>query len=138
MQHLQAFVAGDLVLSGLSEQSSSFPLLFFCWPGGICDVYSAHLLPSPAQDTEALVALVENGTAEDLRRLLQSLTSDPDNLLANSRWAQARDEILALTGKDSGVTLEDLQSSKLAHFRKLLLQLANPSIQDPLVSNISG
>ena len=132
MQHLQAFIAGNLELPSLFEESSSFPLLFFCWPGGICDVYCAHLLPSLCVDTEELNALLENETVDDLCRFLQSLSNDPDNLLSDALWAQARQEILEWKTHERAITLEDLKSSELVHFRKLLRYLADPSTADPL------
>ena len=144
MQHLQAFTAGNMKV-GLPahENATGFPLLFFCWPGGIVDVYCAHLLPSAVEDTAHLWPFIESGIADDLRRLLHSLSNDPDNLLRDAVWVDARTEVSTFPSTSSSITLEDLESNRLLNFRKLLRQLANaehelPESQGTAQTNVSG
>jgi hypothetical protein len=133
IHHLQSFIAGDLDLFLVTKESVIVPLFFFCWPGGIVDVYCAHLLPEPQETLKDLFDMIENGTVKDLSHLLQALTNDPDNLLADPLWAKAQAESLA-NGDMSTVTVSDLESTKLTNFTRLLLTLADPS--KPLPVNL--
>lgn len=126
MQHLQNFVAGDVVLP-LSDEEASYPLLFFCWPGGIVDVYCSHLLSPLPGCSDEISTLFDNGTVEDLSRLLQSLSDDLAGVFDDTVWAKAREEVLAFTQTTSSMTLEDIESSSLVHFQELLKQLADHS-----------
>lgn len=141
LQHLQAFVAGDVTLplpsSGGDKDDNDEakqPLLFFCWPGGIVDVYCANLLPSAATtgaSVDEMAPLVANGAADELKRLLQCLacsSSDNSQLLADPMWNDAHEEVMAWTAQnESGITLVDMESGRLDSFRKLLRRLADPS-----------
>lgn len=139
LQHLQSFCAGNLRVSTPTEVAdenvTTLPLLCFAWPGGIVEVYCAHLLAATTatSDPDSLTSLVENGTVEDLRRLLVSMTSTDALLLAeddDGLWALARHEISAWKGPDQPLVAEDLTASSLVSFRALLVKLADPSAVD--------
>jgi hypothetical protein len=139
LQHLQSFCAGNLRVSTPTEVAdenvTTLPLLCFAWPGGIVEVYCAHLLAATAVTPvpDSMTSLVENGTVEDLRRLLVSMTSTDALLLAeddDGLWALARHEIAAWKGPDQPLVTEDLTASPLVSFRALLVKLADPSAVD--------
>eukprot|EP00977_Amphora_coffeiformis_P007239 scaffold1569_cov171-Amphora_coffeaeformis.AAC.25 len=132
VQQLQHFVAADVELPAIGEGTSSLPLLFFCWPGGITDVYCAHLLPSVDGSFEELAPLFENGSVDDLYRLLRCLQSnDPDRLLADPLWKRALDEILA-TPNENKLTTKDFESIRYVSFQRLLRQLGDLNTQEPI------
>ena len=135
VQQLQDFVAADVELRAIDEAPSFFPLLFFCWPGGITDVYCAHLLPSSDELYEDLALLIKNGSVDKLCRLLRCLSSnDPDKLFANPLWSRARDEILAATTTttETSLALKDFESHRFVAFQRLLRQLGDPNTQGPV------
>lgn len=138
VQQLQDFVAADVELSVMGDtQPGSFPLLFFCWPGGIVDVYCAHLLPSSDETYEDFAPLMENGAVDELCRLLRDLSSssDPDNLLSDPLWSKSRDEIqAAVKTNETSMTLQDIGSRQFLSFRRLLRQLADPDKPTPVTS----
>jgi hypothetical protein len=128
-QHLQAFTAGNLRFSTTSEaHSTTLPLLCFAWPGGIVEVYSAHLMEAAAPVPESLTSLVENGTVEDLRRLLGALEpTDALLLKGDGVWTLARKEVAAWKTPDLPLLVSDLAARSLVSFRALLVELADPS-----------
>jgi len=130
IQQLQHFVAADVEFPAIGGEASSLPLLFFCWPGGITDVYCAHLLPSGDGLSEDLTPFFENGSVAHLCRLLRSLRSnDPEKLLADPLWKMAHDEILAVSTETS-LTTKDFDSLRYVSFQRLLWELGSPSNED--------
>lgn len=99
---------------------TTIPILIYCWPGGIIDVYAGELLQERKVYTHAILTeLLSNGTVQLFREHLLSLKEET---LASHQadWRFARDEILKIPSSDS-IVLSNLLSSSLRAFRSILI-----------------
>lgn len=99
---------------------SSIPILVYCWPGGIIDVYASELLQEKKTYTNAILTeLVFDGTVQLLREHLLSLTIEALALRDDS-WSLARDELANFISSEP-LALSDLLSARLRAFRSILI-----------------
>jgi hypothetical protein len=117
IQQLQGFTAGNIP-SELTP-GGSIPALVYAWPGGIIDIYAAHLLPSSGYPRSIVEELMLNGSVEMLKTLLATKEVWDEN-----SWQAARKEVSSLTDP---INIADLCSDRLTAFRTILLQLARAS-----------
>ncbi len=116
------FSAGVLHYSADDHKftKSSIPILVYCWPGGIIDVYSSELLQKKKTFSNALLAeLLSDGTVELLREHLLSLNVETLTLREEA-WRLAYEEASKINASEP-ILLSDLLSSRLRAFLSLLV-----------------
>ncbi|GAX22082.1 hypothetical protein FisN_6Hh330 [Fistulifera solaris] len=103
---------------------SSIPIMVYCWPGGIIDVYSSELLQEKKTYFRVLFAeLLSDGTVEVLREHLLSLTAET-LAMRKETWRSACEEVQKLNSSEP-ILLSDLVSGRLRAFRSLLVSKDN-------------
>jgi hypothetical protein len=129
IRYVQGFVAFNLVLKQQEEDIStdskeSIAMLVYVWPGGVIDVYSYGLLcyTHSLRREQLFQELISNGSVGKLRDVL--LNSGGDDFELRDMWTDAMEE-MRRRDMDAPIGISELESERLACFRKILLHFAH-------------